>query len=156
VIHRPVSLATVWAFILSVATVAAAGYSVEMNEGFFGAGGKAAGAANDAIFTWFHQDIGLFLLPTIVLVMLVVQLLIGQKETGWIGWFAAAGTTATFLGGMVWVFVNPDLYGPGYWLSTLGLLVVGAAILGTLYHGVLKHSMVPLPSAAPTLRGTTA
>jgi hypothetical protein len=157
ILRRPVRLATIWAFILSVATVAAAGYAVEMNEGFFGAGDKAAaGAANDAIFTWFHQDIGLFLLPSIVLLMLVVQLLIGQKEAGWIGWFAAAGTTAIFLGGMVWVFVNPDLYGPGYVLSTLGLLVVGTAILGTLYHGVLRHRTVPLAPATPVGRQITA
>ncbi|HYL08621.1 MAG TPA: hypothetical protein VEU76_08720, partial [Candidatus Udaeobacter sp.] len=93
-LQRPVSLATAWAFVLSVATVAAAGYSVELHESFFGAGDQtAAGAGNDAIFTWFHQDVGLFLLPTIVLVMLAVQLLIGRKDSGWIGWAAAAGTT---------------------------------------------------------------
>lgn len=155
VLQRPIRLAAVWAFILSVATVAAAGYSVEMNEGFFGAGDAgAAGAANDAIFTWFHQDVGLFLLPTIVLIMLVVQLLIGSRQTGWIGWFAAFGTTTVFLGGMLWVFVNPDVYGPGYVLSTLGLLAVGTAILGTLYHGVFGHHALPASRVSPTLRGT--
>lgn len=51
-----------------------------MNEGFFGGGDQsAAGAGGDAIFTLFHQDVGLFLLPTIVIVMLVVQLLVGEK-----------------------------------------------------------------------------
>ena len=114
---------------------------------------KAAGAAGDAIFTWFHQDIGLFLLPTIVMVMLAVQLLIGQRLAGWIGWFVIAGTTALFAGGMVWVFINSDLWGAGYWLSTTGLLLVGAAILGTLYHGVLRHET---PVAVPKLRQTTA
>ena len=157
ILKRPVGLATAWAFALSVATVAVAGYAVELNEGFFGAGDRsAAGAANDAIFTWFHQDVGLFLLPSIVLVMLTVQLLIGQRNTGWIGWFAAAGTTALFAGGMVWVFVNPDLYGPGYVLSTLGLLVVGTAILGTLYHGVVGHRPLPAPTVGRTLRGSAA
>jgi hypothetical protein len=143
---RPLRLATVWAFVLSVATVAAAGYAIEMNEGFFGAGEQtAAGAGGDAIFTWFHQDVGLFLLPTIVLVMLVVQLFVGQRQGGWIGWFAAAGSTAVFLGGMVWVFVDSSLFGPGYWLSTLGLIVVGASILGTLFHGVFgqREALAP-------------
>jgi hypothetical protein len=140
IFSRPVSLAAVWAWILSVATVAVAGYSIEMNTGFFGAGDpQARGAAHDAIFTWFHQDVGLFLLPTIVLVMLVVALLVGQKEGALIGWLAIAGTTVLFAGGMFWVFINSDLYGPGYWLSTFGLLVVGTAILGTLYDGVLGH-----------------
>ncbi len=154
ILQRPVTLAAVWAWILSFATVAVAGYSIEMNTGFFGAGDPAAaGAAHDAIFTWFHQDVGLFLMPTIVLLMLVVELLVGQKAAGWIGWAAMAGTTTLFLGGMFWVFINSDLYGPGYWLSTLGLLVVGAAVLGTLYHGVLGQRP---KAAAPQLRVTTA
>ena len=101
------------------------------------------------------QDVGLFLLPTIVLVMLVVQLLIGEKVARWIGWFAAAGATALFAGGMFWVFIDSAMYGPGYWLSTLGLLVVGAAILGTLYHGVFQpHELSP--AAVTTLRKTAA
>jgi hypothetical protein len=140
IFHRPVTLAAIWAWILSFATVAVAGFSIEMNSGFFGAGDpQAAGAAHDAIFTWFHQDVGLFLLPTIVLVMLVVGLFVRQPQTQWIGWAAIAGSTILFLGGMLWVFVDSDLYGPAYWLSTLGLLVVGAALLGTLYDGVLRH-----------------
>ncbi len=150
----PTRLAAVWAWILSVATVAVAGYAIELNTTNFGAGDpKAAGAAGDAIFTWFHQDIGLFVLPTVVLVMLVVQLLVGQRAAGWIGWFVIAGTTALFAGGMFWVFVNSDLYGAGYWLATTGLLLVGAAIVGTLYHGVLGQRT---RAAAPNLRHTTA
>ena len=150
ILHRPLGLATVWAYVLSFATVAVAGYSIELNTTRFGAGDpNAAGAAGDAILTWFHQDVGLFLLPTIVLVMLAVQLLIGQKVAGWIGWMVTAGSTAVFLGGVVWVFFNSNLFGPGYWLSTAGLLAVGIAILGTLYYGVL-HSRAT--TAAPRLR----
>lgn len=153
ILQLPARLAAVWAWILSVATVAVAGYSIELNTTSFGAGDPAAPrAAGDAIFTWFHQDVGLFLLPTIVLVMLVVQLLIGQKAGGWTGWFVTAGTTALFAGGIFWVFVNSDLHGPGYWLSTTGLLLVGVAILGTLYHAALgSHA----PVRVPRLRQTT-
>lgn len=154
IFQRPITLAAIWAWILSFATVAVAGYSIEMNTSFFGAGDPTtAGAAHDAIFTWFHQDVGLFLMPTIVMVMLVVELLVGQKAARWIGWAAIAGTTTLFLGGMFWVFINSDLYGPGYFLSALGLVVVGTAILGTLYHGVLGQRP---KAAAPKLRVTTA
>lgn len=143
---RPVTLAAVWAWILSFATVAVAGYAIELNTSYFGAGDPTAtGAGGDAIFTWFHQDVGLFLLPTIVLVMLVVELLIRDTDTRWIGWFATAGTTAIFAGGMFWVFVDSNLYGPGYWVSTAGLLVLGTAILGTLYHGVIRRSEMRMP-----------
>jgi hypothetical protein len=153
-VQRPVGFAAVWAWILSFATVAVAGFSIELNTTFFGAGDpQAAGAAHDAIFTWFHQDVGLFLLPTIVLVMLVVELLVGRKDSAWLGWMAIVGTSALFLGGLVWVFIDANLYGPGYWLSTLGLLVVGTAILGTLYLGVVGHRPKTI---APTLRSVKA
>ncbi len=152
--RRPVRLAAAWAWVLSFATVVVAGYAIEMNEVFFGAGDpKAAGAANDAVFTWLHQDIGLFLLPAVVLVMLAVELLVNHKHPDWIGWTALVGTSITFLGGLVYVFVTPALYGPGYIISTVGLVVVGMALLATLWWGVLgaiepsKHAPhVPVPS----------
>ena len=138
-IRRPVRLAAAWAWMLSFATVVVAGYAIEMNEVYFGAGDpKAAGAANDAIFTWLHQDIGLFLLPTIVLVMLAVELLVKHGHPSWIGWTAIIGTSITFVGGLVYVFVTPTLYGPGYVLSTVGLVVVGMALLATIWWGGLS------------------
>jgi len=138
--RRPVRLAAAWAWVLSFATVVVAGYAIELNAVYYGAGDpKALGAANDAIFTWIHQDIGLFLLPAIVLVMLVVERLINyrQRRPGLIGWTAIAGTTITFVGVLVYVFVTPTLYGPGYILTTVGLVVVGIALLVTLWWGVL-------------------
>jgi hypothetical protein len=138
--RQPVRLAAAWAWLLSFATVVVAGYAIELNTVYYGAGDpKAIGAANDAIFTWLHQDIGLFLLPAIVLVMLAVERLInrGQRRPGVIGWTAIAGTTITFVGGLVYVFVTPTLYGPGYILSTAGLVVVGIALLATLWWGVI-------------------
>lgn len=138
--RRPVRLAAAWAWVLSFATVVVAGYAIEMNEVYFGAGDpKAPGAAHDAVFTWLHQDIGLFLLPTIVLVMLAVERLTTSRprRPGLIGWTTIAGTTITFVGGLVYVFVSPTLYGPGYIIATVGLIVVGIALLATLWWGVL-------------------
>ena len=148
-IHRPTRLAAAWAWILSFATVVVAGYAIEMNEAYFGAGDpKAGGAANDAIFTWLHQDIGLFLLPAIVLVMLVVERLISGRQRDWIAWTVIVGTTVTFAGGLVFVFVNPALNGPGYITSTIGLLLVGAALLATLWWGAIgktRPELLPVP-----------
>jgi hypothetical protein len=141
-IHRPTRLAAAWSWVLSFATVVVAGYAIEMNTGFFGAGDPSAtGAANDAIFTWLHQDIGLFMLPAIVLVMLAAELLVvGSKPLSWIGWSTITGITAVFVGGLVYVFVTPTLFSPGYIISTLGLLVVGFALLITLWWGAIGYS----------------
>jgi len=137
-IRMPVRLAAAWSWLLSFATVVVAGFAIEMNEVYFGAGDQGApGAAKDAVFTWLHQDIGLFLFPFIVLVMLVVERLVARGHLGWIGWTAIIGTTITFIGGLIFVFLEPALYGPGYIISTIGLVIVGIALLATLWWGAI-------------------
>ena len=134
----PVRLATLWSWAILFATVVIAGYSIELNETYFGAGDpSAAGSAKDAVFTWLHQDLGLFLMPALVLVMLVVARFVLPRYQGAIGWATIVGTTVTFVGGMIFVFVNPALHGPGYDVSGVGLLVVGVALLATLWYGAL-------------------
>jgi hypothetical protein len=143
-VHSPVRLAAAWAWVLSFATVAVAGYAIEVNTAnFFGAGdAKAKGAANDAIFTWMHQDIGLFLLPTVLAVMLALELLVSSKaRSKAIGLAAIGGTTLLFVGSMVWVFISPALFGPGYFISTAGLLVVGATLLATIHYSLVGHHL---------------
>ncbi|HYM49904.1 MAG TPA: hypothetical protein VET65_04950 [Candidatus Limnocylindrales bacterium] len=140
VLRAPVRLAAIWAYVLSFATVALAGYTIELNTSYFGAGDpKAAGAAKDAIFTWMHQDIGLFLLPTVVAIMVAAQLLVRGGRRDLIGWVTTAGVTVSFAGAMVWSFVNPALYGPGYVISTVGVLLVGVALAATLWWGVVAR-----------------
>jgi hypothetical protein len=150
---RPIRMAALWAWILSFATVVVAGFAIEMNEAYFGAGDpSAAGAAKDAVFTWFHQDIGLFLLPAIVLVMIAVERLAERDQPAWIGAVTIAGTSIAFLGGLTYVVVDPAIHGPGYVLSTIGLLLVGVALLGVLWWGAVGrpwHLHVPGPRQAP-------
>ncbi len=146
---HPVRLAAVWSWVLSFVTVVVAGYAIELNEVHFGAGGAAPAAVNDAVYTWLHQDIGLFLMPALVLVMLVVERFVAPRHQGWIGWAAIVGSTVTFVGGLIFVFVNPALHGPGYDVTTVGLLVVGLALLGTMWWGALHALAQPMPAAPP-------
>jgi hypothetical protein len=146
---HPVRLAAVWSWVLSFVTVVVAGYAIELNEVHFGAGDPAPGAANDAVYTWLHQDIGLFLLPALVLVMLVVERFVAPRLHGVIGWTAIVGTSVTFVGGLVFVFVNPAIHGPGYELTTIGLLVVGLALLSTLWWGAFHHLARPMVAPPP-------
>jgi len=142
IVKRPARLAAAWAWVLTFSTVAVAGFYIELNTAnFFGAGDqKAPGAAHDAIFTWLHQDVGLFLLPTLLAVMLAVDLLVSsKKQSSIIGLMSIVGTTVLFIGGMVWVFVNPALFGTGFIVSTVGVVVVGAALLATIYYSVAGH-----------------
>jgi hypothetical protein len=150
---RPIRIAALWAWILSFATVVVAGFAIEVNEAYFGAGDpSAAGAAKDAVYTWFHQDIGLFLLPAIVLVMIAVERLAERDHPAWIGAVTIVGTSIAFLGGLTYIVVDPAIHGPGYVLSTVGLLLVGVALLGVLWWGAVDrpwHLHVPGPRQAP-------
>jgi hypothetical protein len=139
--RTPVRLAAAWAWILTFATVVVAGYSIELHTSFFGAGDlTAAGAANDGIFTWLHQDVGLFLLPTVLVIMLAVERLVVRRvQRDEIAWTAIVGTTLLFIGGMVWVFIDPAVSGTGFLLSTAGVLVTGLAVLGTLWYAGLSR-----------------
>lgn len=47
-----------------------------------------------------------------------------------------AGTTVLLIGGGIWVFVNPALHGPGYVISTIGLVLVGISIAITIFAGL--------------------
>lgn len=149
---HPVRLASAWSWLLSFATVVVAGYAIELDETYFGAGDpKAAGAANDSVFTWLHQDIGLFLFPALVLMMLAVERLVASRHRGYIGWATVVGTTITFLGGLVFVFVDPALHGPGYDVATIGLLVIGSALLATIWYGAFQGVAPALPAAGTRL-----
>lgn len=161
VLRQPLRIAAMWAWILSFATVVVAGFAIELNEVYFGAGDAAApGAAKDAVFTWLHQDVGLFLLPATVIVMLVAERLIRSTRTSWIGWATLAGTTIAFLGGLIFVFVDPALRGSGYLLTSMGLVVMGIAVLTTLWMGIdARTRSEPLhktaPLTAPAVSSTT-
>jgi len=150
---RPIRLAALWAWLLSFVTVVVAGFAIEMNEAYFGQGNPtAAGAARDAVFTWFHQDIGLFLLPAIVLVMLAVERLSAHDHPAWIGWLTIAGSSIAFLGGATYIVIDPSTYGPGYVVSTVGLLLIGVALVGVLWWGAVGrpwHVTVPRRRHAP-------
>ncbi|MFI5037823.1 MAG: hypothetical protein ACHP93_05030 [Solirubrobacterales bacterium] len=157
--RRPVRIATLWAWALSFATVVVAGYAIELDETYFGKGDpKAAGAAKDAVYTWIHQDIGLFLLPMLTLVMLAVERLIARRRQGVIGLATIAGTSIAFVGTLIFVFVDPARRGAGYVVSTIGLAVIGAALLATIWYATLgdRRELAPVDAAAPQPAGPSS
>jgi hypothetical protein len=134
-----------WAWTGAVIGVMVAGYWIEMNETFFGAGGqKAAGAAGDGIFTWLHQDVALFLMPALVAVLLLAEGLVSRQYQRAVGWGVLTGVTMLLLGGWVWVFVNSHLHGPGYVLSAVGMGLVGFSIALTVVAGVVGDGKLRL------------
>ena len=138
-----IGVASGWAWLLSFFTVVVSGYYIEINAAYYGAGVATAPGANaDAIFTWFHQNIGLFLFPALVLVLLAVKIFVDRRYHSWIGWLTIAGTSVIIAGGASWVFNDPVLHGSGYYISATGLIVVGLAILLTLWRSIRQGQVV--------------
>jgi hypothetical protein len=143
-VARPVwpLVAAAWTWLLSIGLVVATGYWIELHETHFGAGDPTApGAPADAVFTWFHQDIGLFLLPLVTAVMLATAHLVDPDRQAAIAVTAIAGSSVLFAGGMVYVFGDPAVHGAGYVISTIGLLVVGAAMLASSWWGLAARML---------------
>ncbi len=137
--ERPLPMAVAWSWTGIVLGVVIAGFWIELHEVYFGAGDvRAPGARHDAVFTWLHQDLGLFLFPALVAILLLSDRLAARKYHGLIGWSALAGVTALLLGGWIWVFVDASLRGPGYVVSTIGLLLVGLSIALTVVSGIVE------------------
>lgn len=142
--HHPLRIAAAWTWSLSFATVVLAGFAIELDETHFGAGALgAAGAASDAVFTWIHQDIGLFLFPALVLVSVVAERYLAEREQERITWPLMVGTAITFIGAMLWVFVDPALHGPGYAVCSVGLATLGVALLMTVLGGLRGGAAAP-------------
>ena len=136
---HPLRLVAAWSWLLSFATVVVAGYAIELDETYFGAGDPgAAGAPKDAVFTWLHQDVGLFLLPALVLVMVLAERHLGLRLGRRVAWLAAVGASVTFVGVMVWVFVDPRLHGAGYAICTTGIAVIGLAVIVADWAGLRR------------------
>jgi hypothetical protein len=130
-------IAAAWAWTGIIASVVIAGYWIELHETFYGAGNaKAPGASNDAIYTWIHQDVGLFLIPALIAILSLADHIVACRYKGFIGWGAIAGVTMLLIGGGVWVFVSPVVHGAGYALSTIGLVLLGSAIAVTICSGL--------------------
>lgn len=149
----PVRAAAAWSWLLSIGTVAIAGYSIELDTSYYGAGDPhAAGATKDAVFTWLHQDLGLFLLPALVLVMVVVERFVARRFHEAIGRTLVVGVSVMYIGSVIYVFADPARHGSGYAITTAGLVVVGLTMLATIWWGALRTGAVGKPSQRPHLR----
>lgn len=120
---------------LTLVTVVAYGYYIEMHEGFFHHGLPGApGSTADAIFGWFHQDFALFLIPGLMLLLVVLQRFAPRGPTRNEAVVALlAGSLITFLGALLYLPAPAQVVGFPFYVASFGLLVVlGGVVLSLL------------------------
>ncbi|MDA8192793.1 MAG: hypothetical protein M0Z53_02170 [Thermaerobacter sp.] len=151
--------AEAWAYLMSIVTVVVAGYAIELNEQYFGAGrATASGARADAIFTFWHQDFAFFAIPAVMLVLAVAERHIPHSPAlRSLGPAMMAGTTLAFLGGLLYVFVDPNLYGWGFYVAAAGFMAIAYLVIRT-WWSLLTISPSPqeVATAIETTPGETA
>ncbi len=112
-------------------TVVVTGYYIEFHETAYGMGNPHARlAANDAVFTWWHQDFAFFLLPAILGVLLAIyRLQVPQRTRQLATAGLVGGAFVAFLAGMDYIFGDPAIHGSAFVIASIGifLVVVGLA-----------------------------
>ncbi len=131
---RPALLFVVWAWLVIVIAVVGAGYYIELNETFFGAGNTGApGALSDAVFTFVHQDFAFFLIPSLITLLLLADLTLDRGVVQAVARWFGIGTAVSLIGMFVYVFVLPNqIHGPGYLIMMLGFAVISVGIIKLL------------------------
>jgi hypothetical protein len=147
--------ATLVSFLISTLTVVGAGYAIELHETFFGAGNPSApGAANDAVFTFWHQDFAFFLIPGLMMLMYLAERVLPARLTARFATEAGVGLSVAFLGGLVYVFLVPALYGIGYFIIAAGFVIIAYATARLWWTSL--NAEPPASAAEAPRRGTHA
>jgi len=112
-------------------TVPVSGYYIYMHETLYNHGiSSAPRGVNDAVYGWFHQDFALFLLPAIMtLILAVLHFTQDQKQRRASVGTLVAGSLLGFIGGMLYVFVSPSLYGISFIVTTVGLAAIVVGVI---------------------------
>jgi len=77
-----------------------------------------------------------------------VERLVASRHHGFIGRAIITGTSIGFIGSVVYVFVDTARHGPGYVITSIGLAIVGATLLATIWWGTIRTGS-PRPLGAP-------
>jgi hypothetical protein len=88
-------------------------------------------------------------LPTLTLLILLVGRFGASRHQGQIARATMTGTSIGFVGSVIYLFASPARHGAGYVISSIGVAIVGAAVLATMWFGSTRSG----ERGGATLRG---
>lgn len=83
------------------------------------------------IFRLLHVDVCLLLFPFLMLIMLLAEKQLTNKEDRTIQLVLRTGIVIAFIGCLTYMIVNYHAFGPGTWILAIGILII---ICGLLYY----------------------
>lgn len=113
----------IWLFL--VAMMPGMGYFIELNSLAYKQALEIAGIS----YGFVHQDIGFFLYPALVVLVVFIQHLLPEKPLFQVNRLILIGTALTFAGMMLYVMLKPDYYGPGFYVIGGGFAFILIGIL---------------------------
>ncbi len=130
-------------------TVVGFGYFIEFHENLYGVGAAGAPrAAADAVFTWFHQDFAFFLLPALLTIMLALKwLAVDERLRRSATWALLGGAFVSFIGGMLYIFVNSASHGVSFVITTIGFVIIVIGALLAIWSVVGRAQTQVAPTA---------
>ncbi len=132
------SLLGTWVAAVVISVIAA--FYIEFHEDVFGPGGPLS--ANDAVFGELQSLFGVFLLTSVSLMLLAVDLYkVEGSSRRLVGWAAGLGISVGTAGAMAWAFLDPSTSGVAFGIHLLGIGLTGVA---AIVSAIAIHA-VPVP-----------
>lgn len=100
----------IWLFL--VAMMPGMGYFIEMNSLKYKQELEIAGIS----YGFVHQDVGFFLYPALVGLLIFIQHLLPAKDLIKVNRLILIGVLLTFIGMMLYVILEPNYFGPGFYV----------------------------------------
>lgn len=87
------------------------------------------------IFRLLHVDVCLLLFPAMILLMLLAEHSLKEKENKVIQVLLRIGIIISFIGSLIFMLINYHSFGPGTWVLAIGIIILIIAILFYLFKG---------------------
>lgn len=83
------------------------------------------------IFRLLHVDVCLLLFPAMMLIMLLAEHSLKEKDNRIVQLLLRCGILITFIGALIFMVVNYHTFGPGTWVLALGIFIL---LIGIIYY----------------------
>ncbi len=92
------------------------------------------------IFRILHVDVCLLPFPAMMLIMLLAERNLAEKDNHRLQLILRSGIIITFIGALIFMLVNYHSFGPGSWVLAIGIIILLIGILYYLFKPQVKNN----------------